>query len=369
MKMPIKENVRRKIIVILVGLIAVAAGAALRNFSLPLYTEQDVPAYKYTQQAQVNYLVHFRPNSFFDEKTAGPGRAYITSLTDYVETQLSYQLSGDAPASIQGHMEVIGVLTGYILQEKPGGQAGDKEKIIVWQKTTPLISSTPYATDKGTVEINKIIPINLSQFKAFADKVNTEFKSPADNVDLTVVYNTTANVANQTGTSSSKVTPQLVIPIKGNTFVVGGTLNDKKDQVINQKQVVEVPGAKVSRFLAVGAVVFLILLLLAVVYGSVNEVEDPLEKSLRQIMKKHGDRIAAAQGLIPRVFENHQIFLESLEDLIKVADELSAPILYENHSPGLHSFYVVREPWVYTYGLGIEAFPAEIGNSSSAESI
>ncbi|MEA4925308.1 MAG: DUF5305 family protein [Syntrophomonadaceae bacterium] len=368
--MPIKENVRRKIIVILIGLIAVAAGTALRNFSLPLQTEQDVPVYKYTQQAQVDYQVHLRPNSFFDEKTAGPGRAYITSLTDYIETRLSYRISGDAPASIQGDMEVIGVLTGYIIQEKAGSQAGEKEKVIVWQKTTPLISSTPYATDKGTAEINKVIPIDLSQFKAFADQVNTEFRNPTENVDLTVIYNITANVDNQSGTTSAgKVTPQMVIPLKGNIFVVGGALSDKKDQTINLKQVVEVPGVKASRFGATGAVVFLILLLLGILGGSIPEKEDPLDRTLRQIMKKHGNRIATAQGLIPRGFENHQIFLESLEDLIKVADELSEPILYESHKTDLHSFYVVREPWVYTYDLGIEAFPAEVGISSGAESM
>ena len=359
MKRSFKEHIRWRIVVILSILLVLSLGMTLWCFSQPLQLEKDVPVYKYTQQAQVNYLVHFKANKFFDERTAGPGRAYITSLTDYIETQLVCQLNGDSPASVHGNIEVVAVLTGYILQEKSGSQAGEKEKVKIWEKVTPLLEPTPYVNDKAKTETIKVIPVNLAQFKNFADQVNTELKSPAELVELAVIYNVTADVSNDQGTSTSKVSPQLVIPIKGNTFVVGGALTDKKEQAINSKQTVDVPGANGSRKLAAVVTIFLVLLLLLVIYGSTIEEEDPFEKALRQIMKKHGDRIVAARGLIPHVFDGNLVSLESLEELVKVADELGQPILYENIQTDMHSFYVVHEPLIYNYRLSPEIFHKE----------
>jgi len=43
--------------------------------------------------------------------------------------------------------------------------------------------------------------------------------------------------------------------------------------------------------------------------------------------------------------------MDSFEDLIKVADEVGQPVLYENHLEGIHSFYVLGEALTYSYML------------------
>ena len=351
MKRSIKEHIRRKIIIILSVLLIASSGMTLWRFLQPLKLEKDVPACKYTQQAQVNYLVHFKPNNYFDEPTAGPGRGYITSLTDYIETQLVYQLKGDSPVSIQGNMQVIARLSGYILQNK-AGDTGEKEKIIIWEKTTPLLPLTPY-TGNAQTGIKKIIPIQLDQFRDFANQINTTFYSPTDAVELTVFYDITATVSNDQGISTSQVCPQLVIPLQGNAFAIGGLLTDKKDNFINVKKMVEVPGTRTARQISVGVTILLALLLLLIQFMTVSEIEDPAARELRTIIKKHGDRIVAGVFNLPAILEKNTLVLQSFYDLVKVADEVAQPILYENVQEGVHSFFVINEPRIYTYSLEI----------------
>ncbi|HCF70734.1 MAG TPA: hypothetical protein DER33_03955 [Syntrophomonas sp.] len=354
MRRSIKEHIRRKIIIILSILLIASSGTALWHFLQPLELEKDIPACKYTQQAQVNYLVHFKPNNYFDEPTAGPGRGYITSLTDYIETQLVYQLKGDRPASVQGDMQVIARLSGYILQNK-AGDTGEKEKIIIWEKTTPLLPLTPYSGDART-EIKQIIPIQLNQFRDFANEVNTTFYNPTDAVELTVFYNITATVTNDQGISTSQVCPQLVIPIQGNAYAIGGSLTDKKDNIINVKKMVEVPGAKTARQVSVGVTILLTLLLLLILFATTPELEDPAARELRTIIKKHGDRIVAGVFNLPVILEQDTLILQSFYDLVKVADEVAQPILYENVQEGVHSFFVINESRVYTYSLEVSSW-------------
>lgn len=351
MKIKLKVNIRKRVVTVLSVLLLVLLGMTAWKFLQPLRIEKDVPLYKFTQQAQVNYLVHILPNSFFPEKSAGPGRAYITSLTDNIETQLVYQIAGESPAQVKGDVQVTAVLAGYIYKDKKGGQPGEKEKVVVWSKTTPLLESTPYSGNKAKSEFTKVVNVDLNQFKAFAEQVGTELKNPAELVELTVIYNVSARVANEQGNVESKVAPQLVIPIKGNTFMVDGVLLDKKEGAITEKKTVEVPGARTGRIVYGGITLFATLLLLIVVFGTGIEDEDPLEKELGWIMKKHGDMIVEAQGAVPGFFNDEQVVVHAFIDLVKVASELGRPILFEDTGQSVYNFYVANEPLVYTYTL------------------
>mgnify|MGYP000865777532 CR=1 FL=1 len=363
MKKELKTHIRKRIIAGLSVLFLALLGMAGWNFLQPRQAEKDVPLYQYTQQAQVNYQVHFLPNNFFPEKSAGPGRAYITSLTDFIETRLDYQISGERPADVKGEVEVAAVLTGYIYRDKAGSQSGEKEKIVVWSKTTPLLETTPYNGNSVKTELTKVVRVDLNQYKKFADQVNAEFKSPAELVELVLIYGVSAHISTDQGKSDSKVSPQLVIPIKGNTFIVGGALADKKDNAITQKKMVEVPGAQTGRMVYGGLALVAGLLLLATIFGTDVELEDPLEKELRRIINKFGERIVEVGGAAPRVAHENRVELNSFDDLVKVASEVARPILFEDTGKAVYKFYVINEPYLFSYAL--DAFSVAEWDSSN----
>lgn len=351
MKRTLKMHIRRRTIIILAAVFLVLLGMTVWKFIQPMQSEKDVPLYKFTQQAQVNYLVHVLPNNFFPEKSYGPGRAYITSLTDNIETQLNYQLIGQSPAQVKGDVAVDAVLTGYIYKDKKGGQSGEKEKVVVWSKTTPLLEKTAYSGNKAKTEFTKVVNVDLNKYKNFADQVNAELKNPAEVVELAVIYNVSAKVATDQGACESRVAPQLVIPVKGNTFIVDGALLDKKEGAITEKQMVEVPGVKAGR-MAYGVItLFAALLLLGVIFLTSVEEEDPLEKELGRIIKKYGERIVESEGGVPRFNENDRVVMRTFIDLVKVASEVGRPILFEDTGKNAYHFNVIQEPFIYVYIL------------------
>jgi len=83
---------------------------------------------------------------------------------------------------------------------------------------------------------------------------------------------------------------------------------------------------------------------------------------MKEIFKKHGERLVALSN--DTVLSGSSIYpVKTLEDLIKIADELSKPVLYQAEGPEskLPVFYVLDEPKIYSYQLepGLEAKPSK----------
>lgn len=92
----------------------------------------------------------------------------------------------------------------------------------------------------------------------------------------------------------------------------------------------------------------------------------PLEKELQRIIKKYGDWIAAGQGAFPAVTAEKTIIMNTFEDLIKVADELGQPVLYQNSGNRIHQFCVISDKMVYWYTIPCPAESKESPNISTA---
>lgn len=347
------QKVRRVIIVILSLLTVIAVGMAVWKMKQPAEIIKDIPAYKYSQNAQVDYRVFFLPNDNFPDKSAGPGRGYLTPITDYIYTRFSYHLKGDGVSNINGQYKVDAVVIGYILKETEGATAGapQREKVKVWEKTTPVLASTPFSSTTGRVEIKKEIPIYLQTYVDFATKVLEEYKNAVDLVEVTVNYNVASNIATAEGKNADKSNPLLVIPIKGNSYTIGGTLTDKKEGAVTAKQSVVVPGVKTARMgFSVAAGAFA-LILLFVILGTRPRDEDTAERTVRLLLKKYGDRVVVGQDVLAAVDAKSVMVLDTFDDLVKVADEAGRAIIYEKNEGGAYSFFVISDTLVYANKL------------------
>lgn len=345
------KNIRRGLITILAVLVLGSAGFTFWWFIQPTEEETKVPFYTCTQQAKVDYRVFFNPNNFFPEPIAGPGQAYITPLTQYIETTFNYRFSGEVPADISGQYQVDAALTGYMLKETEGSKDEEKQKIKVWSKAYPLLPATPFSAHDKQLAINQVIPVDIRSYAVFADQVAKELKFSADLVELTVNYHVQGGSVTPEGKVSESLNTVLLIPIDGSAFMVGGLLADKKDSSITKSQTKAVSGVKTTRAGFAAATGLLALMLLLVIFRTKAKIEDPAEKELKTIIKKHGDRIVAGVFDFPETLEKNTVFLQSFTDLVRVADEVAQPILYENMSVEIHSFYVINKPLIYHYSL------------------
>ncbi|MGI5921325.1 MAG: DUF5305 family protein [Syntrophomonadaceae bacterium] len=348
-----KKNTRRGLIALLVLLIMVFGGLAVWWFIQPTQEAKKVPVYTCKQEAQLNYQVFVAPNNFFPQPVIGPGQAYLTSLTQYIETTLNYNLSANTPVNISGQYQVDAVLTGYILKEKEGGGAMERERVKVWEKLWPLHPPTPFAGQDSKLEMQQVVPVNIKGFADFADQVSQELKFAADVVELTVNYSVLGGATTPQGEIREPINVTMVIPVDSSYYTVGGMLTNQKEKSIDTTRMQAVPGVKTARMGYAIAAGVLVLLLLLVVLKTSAEIEDPEEKKLRKIIKKYGDRIVTGFSWVPAISESNLISLNSFDDLVKVADEVDQPIFYDDGPEGKHSFYVINAPLIYHYSLEI----------------
>ncbi|NLC07964.1 MAG: DUF5305 domain-containing protein [Syntrophomonadaceae bacterium] len=352
-KKTINKNTRLGLIVVLALMLAGSTGLTVWWYQQPLEKVKEVPVYTCQQQIQVDYQVFIDPNNFFAEQIIGPGQAYITSLTQDIETTLNYSFSGDAPSDISGQYQVEAVLTGYILKEKPGSQTMEREKVRVWTRAWELLPPTPFFAHDRKLEVKQPVPVDVRSYAFFAEQVARELKFSADVVELAVTYNVQAEALTPRGEVEEPIKAVMLIPLKGASFMVEGMLTDKKEKSITQSETEIVAGVKTARRGFAVAAGVLALLLLLVIFKTTAEIVSPEERILRQIMKKQGDRIVAGFSWVPAISDKNIINLNSFDDLVKVADEVKQPILYEQANTSLHSFYVVNAPLIYRYSLTI----------------
>lgn len=353
MQRTIKSNIRRGLIIILTLLLVGSTGLTAWWFKQPTEKAKEVPVYTCQQQIQVDYRVFITPNNFFSEAIVGPGQAYITPLTQYIETVLNYNFSADTSSDISGQYQVDATLTGYILQETNDGKEMKKEKVKVWTKPYALFPPTPFSAQDRKLEVKQVVPVDIQYYAAFAEQIVRELKFSADVVELTVTYHVQGNALTPAGQVNEPLKAVMVIPVKGTSFMVHGTLADKKEKSITKSETEVVPSVKTARIgFAVAAILFALLLIL-VVFKTTAEIKDPEEKKLQKIIRKHGDRIVAGFSWVPALSEKNIIVLNSFDDLVKVADEVEQPILYNEVNDTVHSFYVINEPLIYHYSLKI----------------
>ncbi|MGE5544382.1 MAG: DUF5305 domain-containing protein [Bacillota bacterium] len=349
MKLQLGLRVRQGLIALLSVLVLASAITAVIKFTQPATVVEKTQVYEYQQKVKVDYQVFVLPNPFFEEESIGAGQGYLTPITDHIMAYLSYQLQGNGPAKIDGHYQVTAAVTGYLLKENNTG--GQRIKVRVWERTYPLVPETPLASSDGKVDLSKDVRINIREYVNFAERVQDEYKSAIDLAELSVRYDIQTGIETPEGRTTDSVCPAMIIPIKGNSFTVDGTLADTKEGAIVVDKTVPVPLLKESRIgFSAAAVVFAIALLWVLFRTSVR-AEDPLENELKRIIKKYGDRIVTGSGPIPNINKNSMILVSDFEDLIRVADEVAQPILHESIIENVHNFYVMNGPVLYAYTL------------------
>lgn len=348
MRRSLPEGTRKILIAFCLLSILGTAGGAVWYFLKPLQHEEEIPVQTYDQKAQVDYKVFFLPNPLFPVKSAGPGQAYIIPLTQNVQTQLSYRFSGPNEVENKGQYQVLATITGYVVDDKGEEQV----KLKAWERSNVLVPPTPFASSNGSVEIKKIVPVDVRSYAAFADHVAEQTKFSADIVELSLHYKINSTAASPSGESKEQLAPVVVIPLEGNTFTVAGKLTDQKEGAITSSEMVMDKGVMAGRVACSALVLLFTLLLVWITLGTVQAVEDPIEKELREIMKKHGMRIAAVVGTIPVESRDAVLTVNSFSDLLTIADELARPILYESVSTGIHSFYIMGDHLTYRFRPG-----------------
>lgn len=349
-RFPLPEGLR---LALLGGLLlgALLAGyQAYRSFRAPERVERQVPDWRWEHSARWDYGVILKPNSLYSANALGPGGPYFTSLTERVDSLLTYSFSSDRPVRLEGWYEVSLALV------------ADKGV----RKAVPLGGRTPFSHEGSGYTLQVGVPLIPWSYEEALKAIEKEVGVALSNPQVLLEAQVEVSAQGPAGQMKDSLSPTLALPLRpGPVFTVSGE-PQKSNQGMVQRRVVEArPGVGFQRKVSLGALGFLALGALSLYLFTVPGPwpSDPLERRALGIVRRYRRRmVEACGGHLPG---QEAVALASIEDLARLSEELLKPMVHVRSStPGPHLYFVADGQVRYEFRLGDPQTPPPVTVSS-----
>lgn len=312
----------------------------------------------YQHQGRFDYAIKLKPNSIWGEislkspatdepastMTLSPGSICFTRLIDIIEVTFDYKFNADKPVRQPAEeVEVVAVL------ENPGS----------WTRHIVLVPET-----RKTGDFRVSFLLDLAQFDELASAIQTETGASApEGCNLTITANVHTTAETDFEAIDDIFTHSIKQPLGGETIKWDENLAQSKSGAIEEKRIVpnqetyfaglSVTGAR--SLSPIAPVVLLLTLGCLVVLGVRGRQEGPskIEREALRLGKKYGDFIVDVEELPPVKAQETVISLTSIDDMVKLIDELHKPILH-NAEEKRHTYCVFDGLTRYEYLLAEE---------------
>lgn len=344
MELKINKMTRKVLMIIVIVLITVVSFFLYKSVRHTGFKDEKVSLYSYENKGNISYNVFLKPNILYNDNSMGEGSVYLTEFVDYINAIFNYEFKGEKEADIKGSYDITAVAEGYI---------GERETYkTIWRKEFKLLPKTNFELKDKNLVIKKEIPIKYEEYNNFAKQVIQDSKFGLQ-VKLLVSMNVNLKADTGKGIIEEKMSPTMIIPLNTNFFEVTGELSKDKPGVIEGTKKIKLPvdKKKVIMYSSLLTVLTAALLFL-IFFTSAFTAKDPFIKSLNKIFKNYGDRLVALNDDAAILNENISN-VKSMEDLVKVSDEIGRPIVYK-HSYSLkdiNEFYVFDSNQAYAFNL------------------
>lgn len=343
-KLKLPKKLRIALMVVASLIFVITASFAFKGYKYPGFINETVPLYSYHSKANINYQVLYNPNILYAETVAGEGLTYITQYIKDVKALLNFQFTGEREAEYKGEYEVSAAIKGTVKE-------GDKIKTI-WTKDYQLLPRTSFQGKDKKINVQTELDIDYKQYYNFVQRFIEDTKINSD-VNLVVYWKVWLDAQTDKGPIKEELTPVLSIPLNERYFQMGGSTvkeNNSALETVTQKAApVNTKKVTVLTGLALLALVGAIFLY----FFTVGYVEDNyVKQSMKKIMKDHKDRLVSLHESVVLCTDNI-IPVKTMEDLVRIADELSKPVLYKYEGQGVPAFYVLDEAKTYLYEVKV----------------
>lgn len=335
-------------LVLILTVILLAAGLAFliyREKTKHAVREQKVSVYSYSQKAGVGYQAVLRPNPLSAQAADFPADTFISEYLDSLLTRFDYQFSGERNADISGSYEVSALMEGY--------NSLEGKSQTIWQKQFVLVPKTGFNTTGKKFSVQKPVLIKYRDYNAYAKAV-IKSSMVTSLVRLTVTMNLNLTAHTDKGLITEKAAPVLSIPLNTPYFTIIKSRTAEKLDFLQTTQKLRVPVNQRLLIIYGSLIGILAVSLLYLIFFTVgiDGCQDPAFKSVQKIFRQHGDRLVALQ-CAGELSEAKLFKVWSIDDLVRVADEIEKPIMYQ-YSPEISEitrFYIIEGDCVYLLDL------------------
>ena len=333
MKKEIDRRIRLSVIAILILLFGIFAYDASTAYHLPTEVTHDVTAFTYAHSGTSHYNVCLKPNSLYETTTIGENKTYFRKITERIDTVFEYEFIIDHDAGITGEYDVTACVA----------SADD------WEKCFTLVPKTTFNSSGTSAAFTESLQIDPAHYEEVLSDINDELGVRTQDSTLTIKYNIHTVARTDAGDVDESLTPSLVIPLNKNVFSIKNNADGKTGSIKTKKTIFKQNVVDRRRFSTAAAILTLILL---IAFGF--RTSDPkivlseTEKEILSARKRYGDWIADAVN-VPIESEQVAISLRSLDDLVKIAEELGKPIIQKTDA-----YYIFDGSIRYEYHLVVD---------------
>lgn len=281
------------------------------------YVEAETVHYTYNSKGSIDYKVYLKPSIMFNEEYLGKDRYYVLKYIDYIDMEFIYDYASGSTAELHNEYSVTACLQGLY----------GRENEVLWTKEIPLIPSTTQTEENSKLSINKSISINLDEFAGIAQSIylDSEVNAP---VVLNIAFNINTTASTEHGTVKDDMSPSVTIPIGSSVFKIEGEPVVTGNNSIKEMVKIRVP-VNMGRVIAFAAISLLFVSLAVFTRYYVKEAPPPdsFQKQIADIFKEYSERLAGLEHTMSYQI-SESITINSIEDMVKIADEIGQPIFY-----------------------------------------
>jgi hypothetical protein len=305
----------------------------------------------YEGRGRFDYEVYLKPNQLYETdvlrsegtmaessseptaslQTLGPGLLYFPNIISNIKASFSYQFLCNRPISEQSQeVEITAII------ENP-------EK---WSKSLVVV---PKTNKVGSFTIS--FPINIQYFTMVINAIEEEIGVHGSSYNIVIKANVNTVARTDLGTVSEVYTQALSVNLGGNTLAFGKELSSSKSGSIGEAAT---PGASEEGGSRAPWIIGLVIALLALGYFSWCQTQLRLapviagEAEAARARKKYRQMMVDVEEL-PGVKPTETVIpLNSLDDLVRIADDLVKPVLHQVEK-GRHTYCVIDGGVRYLY--------------------
>jgi hypothetical protein len=306
-------------------------------------------------QGSFEYTIYLEDNSLYDthtitsppatpytppeQKTLGVGPVIPYELVERMDTSYYYQFHSSRQVT-----DLAEEVTITATLEAPD----------LWSKSFILVPST---REKGNFKVD--FPVDIVYLNELLNNIRTETGTSGEAYSLIIEAFVHVTAQTDFGPIDEVFTQTLSTELGGGTLIWNEDLEATQEGAITTTHTIpnsnrylglSVSGVKTTSLTLL--LIFLAIFVVALVYyQKTKPAELPLfEKEALAIDKKYADRIAQAGSQTP-VASEKIVSLGSIEDLVKIADELGKPIMHQppSNSEKQHTYYVIDGATQYQY--------------------
>jgi len=336
-RLNLPNKVRLAIVGILVIILLFSIISLANAYQKSTTTQKTISALEYNQVGNYNYIAYINESLLYEGKeTLMPGDGTIfRNITKNINASLLYRLSTNKYSNISGTYTI----TAQITTEN-------------WNKTYTIVNETPVNSNGTYAIFSEQFPIDYLFYENITSQIEEETEIDVNNptlliqADIILFIEADDEIIYKTLNPSLSVTlDQEIIEIEfGEDNEDSGKGTPIIEETTNQKVIEE------RNTWTIYLIISLVILILSAALTKSDEYLTTTGKANKKIMKKYKEWIVDVDKE-PMKADSEILQVNSIEDLIKISEELGKPIFHYLTDQDNHHYYVLDGSITYEYKI------------------